>query len=382
MASASSSRSDDLTPSTVNDPSRGGSTTATRRATSPPVTSPASTVTSEKPPPGVQVADGLGEGGVPREPDAHPGAEPADLARERLAVGVGGPPDLDRGDLVRRGRGRRLRAGGRPAEGQAEDGGEAEESVRGRANHAGRERAAGGPLGGPTGQGGGRYRGSPKGQRRGREDGGSGRPESNGTPDPLLQMGAPRCPAPPGTPGRGAATPPGGGARPPRPRPIPERRARRGEAFAAVVGAAAGSPQWFSQRWHAGDVRVLRPDWAPRREPARAGPPRAGRPTPRGRRRTGGRGPGSCGRPRRAPRAGRPATPVGHVQLRVGDLPQEEVRDPELAGRADEEVGVGQAVGREVGRDRLLGHGRRVEPPRRGGLRDLAAARAISHRAP
>ena len=50
MTSASSSRSPDLTPSTVNVPSRGGSVTSTRRATAPPSTSPASTATSEKPP--------------------------------------------------------------------------------------------------------------------------------------------------------------------------------------------------------------------------------------------------------------------------------------------------------------------------------------------
>src|SRR5262249_1516025 len=33
-------------------------------------------------------------------------------------------------------------------------------------------------------------------------------------------------------------------------------------------------------------------------------------------------------------------TLIGHPQLRIGDLPQEEVTDPHLAGRADQQVRV------------------------------------------
>src|SRR5260221_477826 len=43
---------------------------------------------------------------------------------------------------------------------------------------------------------------------------------------------------------------------------------------------------------------------------------------------------------------------LGHVQLGVADLPEEVVADAEFAGGADEEVGVGEAGGVEVCRDR------------------------------
>src|SRR5215472_1749895 len=47
---------------------------------------------------------------------------------------------------------------------------------------------------------------------------------------------------------------------------------------------------------------------------------------------------------------------VGHVELGIGDLPEEEVRDAHLAAGADEQVRIGKARGAEVG-----GHGRLVD---------------------
>src|SRR5437868_1691688 len=69
------------------------------------------------------------------------------------------------------------------------------------------------------------------------------------------------------------------------------------------------------------------------------------------------------------------------VQLRVRDLPQQEVRDPLLAGRADEQVGVGTVGGVEPRRDRVLVDLLRRQAPRRDVLgeqprrtQDLGAA--------
>src|SRR6266540_497624 len=75
---------------------------------------------------------------------------------------------------------------------------------------------------------------------------------------------------------------------------------------------------------------------------------------------------------------------VGDPDLDVGDLPEEEVRDPELAARADQEVGVGLSGGVEVGGERRLVDLRRVpsvgqdvlqEPARRVG--DLGPASVV-----
>ena len=73
---------------------------------------------------------------------------------------------------------------------------------------------------------------------------------------------------------------------------------------------------------------------------------------------------------------------VGHPDLRVGDLPEQEVRDPHLAARADEQVGVGLARGVEVGREGLLGDAGGVLAVRHHvgqqplhGVGDLGAAR-------
>src|SRR5690606_39660899 len=55
------------------------------------------------------------------------------------------------------------------------------------------------------------------------------------------------------------------------------------------------------------------------------------------------------------------------VELGVGDLPEEEVRDAHLAAGADEEVGVGEAGGVEGGGDVGLGDGVGVEAAVAGG---------------
>src|SRR6266581_9699414 len=47
---------------------------------------------------------------------------------------------------------------------------------------------------------------------------------------------------------------------------------------------------------------------------------------------------------------------VDEDQLGVGELPQEEVGDPQLAGSTDQKIGVGHLGRIEVGRERLLVH--------------------------
>ena len=66
---------------------------------------------------------------------------------------------------------------------------------------------------------------------------------------------------------------------------------------------------------------------------------------------------------------------VDEDELGVGELPEEEVRDAELAGRPDEEIGLGHLGRVEARRDRVLVDVARVdsfldEAP--GGLDDLA----------
>src|SRR6266511_321619 len=42
------------------------------------------------------------------------------------------------------------------------------------------------------------------------------------------------------------------------------------------------------------------------------------------------------------------------AELGVGALPEQEVREPHLAGRANDEIGIGQPVREEAARERLL----------------------------
>src|SRR5579884_2183448 len=63
---------------------------------------------------------------------------------------------------------------------------------------------------------------------------------------------------------------------------------------------------------------------------------------------------------------------VGEVQLRVGDLPQEEVAEPLLAPGADQEIRVGQIRRKEKPTQHLLGDILRAHVPRRRGPRQPA----------
>src|SRR5947199_2488453 len=68
---------------------------------------------------------------------------------------------------------------------------------------------------------------------------------------------------------------------------------------------------------------------------------------------------------------------AGDPDLRIGDLPEQEVRDPQLARGADEQVGIGLARGVEVAADGLLVDvgplaGRPVRDDAAAGVHDLA----------
>ena len=45
---------------------------------------------------------------------------------------------------------------------------------------------------------------------------------------------------------------------------------------------------------------------------------------------------------------------LGDVQFRVGDLPEQEIADAHLAGRADQQIGIGTGGGVEAGRDQVF----------------------------
>src|SRR5262245_8383359 len=66
---------------------------------------------------------------------------------------------------------------------------------------------------------------------------------------------------------------------------------------------------------------------------------------------------------------------LGHVQLGVGDLPQEEVGDAHFAAGADEQVGIRKAGGAEVRGERRLVDRLRVEPAVARGAGDAARRR-------
>ena len=75
---------------------------------------------------------------------------------------------------------------------------------------------------------------------------------------------------------------------------------------------------------------------------------------------------------------------VGHVELRVADLPEEVVGDPHLPGGPDKQVGVGQADRRQTGCERRLVDRLRIEPAvagvagqRPGGVDDLLTAAVV-----
>ena len=71
---------------------------------------------------------------------------------------------------------------------------------------------------------------------------------------------------------------------------------------------------------------------------------------------------------------------VDEHELGVGDLPEQEVRDPQLAGRADEQVGVGQLRRVQLRGERvlvdLLRRARRLDQPARR-LDELGAAAVV-----
>src|SRR5262245_16580976 len=62
---------------------------------------------------------------------------------------------------------------------------------------------------------------------------------------------------------------------------------------------------------------------------------------------------------------------LGDVDLRVGDLPQQKVRETHLATRPDQEVGIGDSGGAEALRDRVLVDGLRRDLPGLHAGRDL-----------
>src|SRR5262245_26860298 len=71
---------------------------------------------------------------------------------------------------------------------------------------------------------------------------------------------------------------------------------------------------------------------------------------------------------------------VGHPDLGVGDLPEQEVADAHLAARPDQQIGIGLAGGVEGGREPLLVQLLRSDPggdEPSGGLDDLGAAAVV-----
>src|SRR5262245_22904937 len=72
---------------------------------------------------------------------------------------------------------------------------------------------------------------------------------------------------------------------------------------------------------------------------------------------------------------------LGHPDLRVCDLPEQEVAHAELSARADEQIGIGDARGVQEAREGLFIEGRGVEASRRG-LGQEPAAGVHDPRAP
>src|SRR3954454_9837300 len=68
---------------------------------------------------------------------------------------------------------------------------------------------------------------------------------------------------------------------------------------------------------------------------------------------------------------------VEEDQLRIGELPQEEIRDPQLAGRADQEVGVRHRRRVQIGRESLFVDRLAASDGSIGGVNELRATAVV-----
>ena len=222
--------------------------------------------------------------------------------------------------------------------------------------------------------------------------GARGRPHPGGWPPPRARSGRSRCP---GAGSRSGAARPGGARS--APRTSPETRPRRTSPRPARSRCGASE----RARGHARSGRTRRgrrgrpgprerppARAAPGRRPAarrgrarRAVPTREARLLAKGDAQTGAMPPylrsrfwivGHGAQEVLAAEVG--PQDVGDPDLGVRDLPQQEVRDPQLAARADEQVGVGLTGRVEIGRD--------ASPRRRGRDRVRSRARRRSGGAP